>query len=176
MNIAIDVMSGDNAPYEIINGVCTSAKKHLDKTFTLIGDKNLINEYLSELSKGNIPQSLIDEVETLYEDIKHPRDRFELIELIGNMNVDFELSEIQEVIHLVNDFIHKKSSVNVFAKKLHEKITIVDDEDFNELSEQLISICQRFIEGQMQESDFIKCIIEQFDRIKEQYSFLYRNN
>lgn len=53
MNIAIDVMSGDNAPYEIINGVCTSAKKHLDKTFTLIGDKNLINEYLQKTNYNN---------------------------------------------------------------------------------------------------------------------------
>lgn len=53
MNIAIDVMSGDNAPYEIIDGASNSAKKHLDKTFTLIGDKNLINEYLQRMNYSN---------------------------------------------------------------------------------------------------------------------------
>lgn len=48
MNIAIDVMSGDNAPYEIIKGAQISAKKHFDIKFTLIGDENIISNELSK--------------------------------------------------------------------------------------------------------------------------------
>ena len=65
MNIAIDVMSGDNAPYEIIDGACISAKKHLDKTFTLIGDENLINEYVKKMNYNNENIVVINSIQIL---------------------------------------------------------------------------------------------------------------
>ena len=51
MNIAIDAMSGDNAPFEIVKGAYESAKNTPDIKITLIGDEKQINEILNQLPK-----------------------------------------------------------------------------------------------------------------------------
>lgn len=70
MNIAIDVMSGDNAPFEIIRGACSAAKKHLDKTFTLVGDEEVIKNYFSQdkFSYSNIQVLKATQVLTMEDD------------------------------------------------------------------------------------------------------------
>lgn len=64
--IAIDVMSGDHAPVEIIKG-CVEACREIDSTLVLVGDQDQIKE---ELSKHTYPSGLIkilhtDEVITM---------------------------------------------------------------------------------------------------------------
>lgn len=150
--------------------------RFLDEIEPLGIDVNLINEYLSELSIGNIPQTLIDEVETLYEEIEHPKNRIELISLIGYTCVAFEFSEIQEVITLINDYINGKMFAELFAKEIEEKATIIDDEEFIEIFEDLILICKKFIKGQIQEESFRNDVVEQFEILKEYYSLLMQND
>lgn len=150
--------------------------RFLDEIEPLGIDVNLINEYLSELSIGNIPQTLIDEVETLYEEIEHPKNRIELISLIGDTCVAFEFSEIQEVITLINDYINGKMFAELFAKEIEEKATIIDDEEFIEIFEDLILICKKFIKGQIQEESFRNDVVEQFEILKEYYSLLMQND
>ena len=150
--------------------------RFLDEIEPLGIDVNLINEYLSELSIGNIPKTLIDEVETLYEEIEHPKNRIELISLIGDTCVAFEFSEIQEVITLINDYINGKMFAELFAKEIEEKATIIDDEEFIEIFEDLILICKKFIKGQIQEESFRNDVVEQFEILKEYYSLLMQND
>lgn len=119
---------------------------------------------------------MIDEVETLYEEIKHPKNRIELISLIGDTCVAFEFSEIQEVITLINDYINGKMFAELFAKEIEEKATIIDDEEFIEIFEDLILICKKFIKGQIQEESFRNDVVEQFEILKEYYSFLMQND
>ncbi len=100
MNIAIDVMSGDNAPYEIIDGACISAKKHTDKTFTLIGDENLIKEYLQKKSINYLNISVLNanQILTMEDDpmsiMKEKKDSSMAIGLkaLANNEVDVLLS------------------------------------------------------------------------------------
>lgn len=150
--------------------------RFLDEIEPLDIDVNLINEYLSELSMGNIPQILIDEVETLYEEIEHPKNRIELISLIGDTCVAFEFPEIQDIIKLINDYIGGELLAEVFAKEFEEKATIIDDEEFIEIFEDLILVCKKFIEGQMHEEKFRNDIVEQFEIVKDYYSFLDRTD
>lgn len=49
MNIAIDAMGGDNAPYEIVKGVYLAANEYSNIQFTLIGDENIIKKTFSEI-------------------------------------------------------------------------------------------------------------------------------
>lgn len=49
MRIIVDVMSGDNAPLELIKGVCASAAENEDVEYTLVGDTDIIDK----LSKEN---------------------------------------------------------------------------------------------------------------------------
>ncbi len=48
MNIAIDAMGGDNAPYEIVKGIYLAANELSDIQFTLLGDENTIKECFTE--------------------------------------------------------------------------------------------------------------------------------
>ena len=44
MRIVVDVMSGDNAPLELIKGACESAKENPTVEYTLVGDETRIRE------------------------------------------------------------------------------------------------------------------------------------
>ena len=99
-----------------------------------------------------------------------------LISLIGDTCVAFEFSEIQEVITLINDYINGKMFAELFAKEIEEKATIIDDEEFIEIFEDLILICKKFIKGQIQEESFRNDVVEQFEILKEYYSLLMQND
>ena len=51
MNIAIDAMGGDNAPYEVVKGAFLAANDHPDVQFTLIGDQTAIERCSSEFER-----------------------------------------------------------------------------------------------------------------------------
>lgn len=53
-------------------------------------DPALLNDYIFEVSKGIVPQSLIDEVEFLYGENGYSIDRSNQIKLIGNPDVSFD--------------------------------------------------------------------------------------
>jgi hypothetical protein len=54
-------------------------------------DIALIQEHVSNLCKGVTAQSLIDEIEVLYqEDVEDSKDRFEIMNIIGNDRIYFD--------------------------------------------------------------------------------------
>lgn len=72
MRIIVDVMSGDNAPYETLKGVCEAAACDYakDVEFTLVGDENVINK-LSVENKWDISRFAIrhtDEVLDMHDE------------------------------------------------------------------------------------------------------------
>lgn len=50
MNIAVDAMGGDNAPEQIVKGAVAAVKEFPDLQITLFGDKQKINEFLTNES------------------------------------------------------------------------------------------------------------------------------
>ena len=67
MRIAIDVMSGDNAPLELIKGACMAADEY-DAEVVLIGDEGVINYVafqndidLSKVTVRHAPQVVVME-------------------------------------------------------------------------------------------------------------------
>lgn len=44
MKILVDVMSGDNAPLEILKGAVAAAKEYKDHTIAIVGDENVISD------------------------------------------------------------------------------------------------------------------------------------
>lgn len=60
-------------------------------------DIALTQEYLSDICKGIVPQSLIDFVEFLYsEEVDNIKERLELVDVIGNEHVYFSFDEDEE--------------------------------------------------------------------------------
>ena len=69
MNIAIDAMGGDKAPYEIVKGAYQAAKEYPNVTMTLIGDEKAINECSVEFEKpSNVKVVHTDCVVTMEDD------------------------------------------------------------------------------------------------------------
>ena len=57
MNIAVDAMGGDNAPYEIVKGVLEASFENKDFNITLIGDKNKILDCADKIGTS-IPSNI----------------------------------------------------------------------------------------------------------------------
>lgn len=53
-------------------------------------ERKLVNEYLQVFKSDLKKDDLIDYIEHLYEDIKNKKERFEILNLLGNPNVYFE--------------------------------------------------------------------------------------
>lgn len=71
----------------------------LDDMETLDFDDSLVNKYLEDLCAGKVNDSLIDYVDDLHEDIEDKaqrKERKELLSLIGNCSVLFDLDEDDE--------------------------------------------------------------------------------
>ena len=56
MKILVDVMSGDNAPLELIKGVIDAAREYTEVEIEIIGDENVISDTVvkNELNLGDI--------------------------------------------------------------------------------------------------------------------------
>ena len=56
MKILVDVMSGDNAPLEIVKGAVLAAQEYKDHEIVIVGDENVISDVVvkNELDLGNI--------------------------------------------------------------------------------------------------------------------------
>lgn len=74
----------------------TGVFKLLDEMEALDFDDGMVNEYLENLCYGNVNDSLIDYVDDLHEEIEDKtqrKERKELLSLIGNCSVWFDLDE-----------------------------------------------------------------------------------
>ena len=59
-------------------------------------DIALANDYLADICKGNIPHALVDEVESIYEDIENRKERLEYVEIVGKRNLSFDDDDEEE--------------------------------------------------------------------------------
>lgn len=77
----------------------TGVFRLLDDMEALDFDDSLVNEYLEDLCTGKVNDSLIDYVDEIHEDIEDKakrKERKELLSLIGNCSVLFDLDEDNE--------------------------------------------------------------------------------
>ena len=68
----------------------------MDEILPLEYDPAFINEYVEELSRGVLPQQLIDETEYLYEINNYSKERLQTIDFFGNPNVIFDEFDDEE--------------------------------------------------------------------------------
>ncbi len=127
----------------------------------------MINEYISDFCNGTIPQSLIDEVGTLYEKIS-VKDRIQLVSGLGEMNADFDWIDVNQCYLLLNDLKESKRDCKEFVELILPVIErIKEDEIYYELVENIDEYCHQLIENTMSELDFkdeMNRCCEQLDR------------
>lgn len=136
-------------------------------------DLALVNEYLMEVSKGEMPQGLIDEVECIYEENAYGRERIEQINLIGDCYVMFEYREIIECIKFAESFLSNNTDVQCFARKFPIMIRRIKDDDFLEFTFNIRSACKDFINLKIAREELIEHVKTFIEETKDTYQFLF---
>lgn len=121
-------------------------------------DIAMTNDYISEISTGVIPQTLIDEVEYLYEESHYGRERIEQINLIGNPRVMFEYGEIYDCLTFADSFLAKQTDVICFARKFPTMVRKIKDDDFSELTQDVRKLCNKYLKEQITEKELFECV------------------
>lgn len=136
-------------------------------------DVSLANQYLEDLSKGIVSQELIDTVESLYEENLYSADRIQMVDLIGNSRVMFELSAVNECNEMMKALISKDYNCYEFAQNFPNKIVYLEDDEGIELLKDIPEMCKDFIECyQRGEDDSIK-FIDTIKNIYEEFKYFY---
>lgn len=135
-------------------------------------DIALINEYLMDIANGTIPQTLIDEVEYLYEENGYGKERIEQINLIGDCYVMFEYGEIIECIKFAESFLANSIEAIAFARKFPIKVQRIKDDDFLEFTIDVRKSCKDFIKSKILQEEFVEQIRTFIIEAKEMYHFI----
>lgn len=129
-------------------------------------DIGLLNEHLFELSKGIISQSLMDEVEYLYEENSFSVDRMNLVSLIGNTNILFDYKDIGDCIEMLDSLMNKNYDCKEFAMQFPLKLDLLDDDYTAEILDGVSELCSQFLSENMPHEDFIRGISPYYTGIK----------
>ena len=124
--------------------------RFLDGIEPLELDIGLVNEYIQEICKGIVPQSLIDEVEYLYEENEYSVERLEMVDAIGNTDIIFDMQDIHQCFLLMDDLVNGSHNCKKFAEVFPEKLEMVEDECIDEVLEGIAEICKKFLEGKIE--------------------------
>ncbi len=135
-------------------------------------DIALTNEYLMDIANGTIPQTLIDEVEYLYEENGYGKERIEQINLVGNCYVMFEHGEIIECIKFAESFLANSIDAMSFARKFPIKVQRIKDDDFLEFTIDIRKSCKDFIKSKILQEEFVEQVRIFIIEVKERYCFL----
>ena len=129
-------------------------------------DIALLNTYIDEICHGIVSQSLIDEVECLYEENSYSIDRINHVNLIGNTNVLFEYKDIEECLQMLKGLLTGNYDCEYFAKCFPEKFELIDDEDIYEILKEVPSLCADFLNGDLSAHDFKQKIEVRYSEIE----------
>jgi len=130
-----------------------------------------LNEHIYELSKGNISQSLIDEVKYLYEENSYSKDRMEMVDVIGNPNIVFEYKDIHDCYQMLDDLVNGSYECKDFAISFPQQLKLVEDDDVYEILKDIPNLCQRFLKGNKPCEMFINEMLPYHSELKELCNF-----
>lgn len=111
----------------------TGFLKYVDEIEPLEFDPTNLITYLNNITRGIIPQELVDEAEYLYEELDKPYDREKLVSLFAEENVMFEFPVQKECIEIINDVIEHNLVKEEGIKRLEALYDYVEDEDIQNL-------------------------------------------
>ena len=134
-------------------------------------DIALLNEYINELSKGTVPQSLIDEIDTLYEENHYFNNREEEINAIGNTSVDFDFYPIHQCYLLMDNLLKENLNCVEFANKFIDVLDLIDEDyGFDKLNG-ASDICHLFLKQEINSEVFCDKIKSYFSKLKKAFNY-----
>lgn len=135
-------------------------------------DPALSNEYLEQICKGIISEDLINEVDTIYDELENKKERLTTFDLIGNTQVLFGYAETMDCYNCIKNFIDNNNSPIEFANDFLKKFELVDDWDALEIFEDTKNICQSFLNSSSYSNiEFYDAIQHEYSNISEYFEF-----
>ena len=104
--------------------------KFIDNIKPLSFDPAFANYYIEAICEGTIPQEMVDETETLYEDITEVRSRIDEVNCIGNSMCDFAYGNMNQCLDLIRRILNKPENISSELAELVELVVYTDDEEF----------------------------------------------
>lgn len=141
--------------------------KFIDNIKPLSFDPAFANYYIEAICEGTIPQEMVDETETLYEDITEVHSRIDEVNCIGNSSCDFAYGNMDQCLELLRKIIKSPDSIATDLAELAELVVYTDDEEFEN---RVLCIKEEFDEqnGQTKKSD---TIIAKLTELNNEYTF-----
>lgn len=137
--------------------------KFIDDIKELDFDPGLVNEYLEDISKGIIPQSLVDDVETLYEENNYSIKRMDLVDIIGKSNVLFDYPFINECKKILLEIVQNRTINDEIVEELENNSLYIDDEDSVETINEISAVYGKYKKNELSLDSVIKIIKENQD-------------
>lgn len=111
--------------------------KFIDDITPLDFDPPLVMDYINSISNGNIPQGLVDEVETIYDENNYSFERVQLVDLIGCSNVEFDYPYINKCYQILNNVIKTKDIDDDIIKSIDDNLCYINDDEIVEIMEKI---------------------------------------
>ena len=146
--------------------------KFIDEIKPLDFDPGLLVEYLENVIKGDIPQTLIDDVEYMYGENGYSSDRIMLMDAFANSNVWYEYPEIEKAGQLIAEVISNPQSVYSVVPLLKQCKEYISGEEIVDTIDKGIKILNEHQEGKIDDTE----MVQELKIVCEEYQEYLINN
>ena len=146
--------------------------KFIDEIEPLDFDPGLLVEYLETVIKGDIPQTLIDDVEYMYGENGYSSDRIMLMDAFANSNVWYEYPEIEKARQLIAKVISNPQGVYFVVPLLKQCKEYISEEEIVDTIDKGIKILNEHQEGKIDDTE----MVQELKMVCEEYQEYLINN
>ncbi|SDJ24275.1 hypothetical protein SAMN04487760_10462 [Lachnospiraceae bacterium G41] len=136
--------------------------KFVDNIDPLDFDPAMLEDYLETIIRGEVPQSLIDEVDYLYGEKGNIRERIDLVDLFAKENVLYGYPLVEEGINVICRIIHDKSLKGEEIEILNDCVEYIDEETIVEVFNEAVNNIELFRDNKINLDEMCKrlCLIK----------------
>ena len=134
--------------------------KYIDTIEPLKFDPEMVVEYLQNISIGIIPQTLVDEVKTLYDENNYSIDRLKSVDLFADTGVWYEYPDIEQTSKILNNIVKSKEFTNQDIRNLEDYKQYIRDDEIVEIIDETIYLYDKYKNNALDKNELL-------DKIKE---------
>lgn len=156
---------------ELIIFIHNSKEKHpylkfIEDIEPLEFDPAFIPDYINDLESGIVSQQLVDEVDSLYEDVENAKDRRERVNLLDHSDALFDYPYVEGCGKIIKEIVENQSISDEQIKEFIEQKQYVIDYDLEELLDAAEKTMLAFQNNEIR----MDSVIETLRKISKEYS------
>lgn len=155
---------------ELIIFIHNSKEKHpylkfIEEIEPLEFDPAFIPDYINNLENGIVSQQLVDEGESLYEDVENAKDRRELVNLLDHSDVLFDYPYVEGCGKIIREIVENQSISDEQIKEFIEQKQYVIDYDL----EELLDVAEKEMLAYQKKEISLSDVIEKIKTVLNEY-------